>query len=82
MGLENYFKLINCISKNECERANTKHCDRCIRNSSPIIDNFVFKGYQIFNGYVNSTICDKCGGNPKNGGSGICNCTLNLPQIK
>ena len=25
--------------------------------------------------------CIKCGANPKNGGSGICNCTLNLPKI-
>ena len=25
--------------------------------------------------------CKSCGCNPMNGGSGICNCTLNMPEI-
>lgn len=25
--------------------------------------------------------CDKCPNHPKNGGSGICNCTLGLPKL-
>jgi hypothetical protein len=32
--------------------------------------------------YKNNSPCDNCGCNPKNGGSGICNCTLNLPEIR
>lgn len=26
--------------------------------------------------------CETCSNNPKNGGSGICNCTLGLPEIR
>jgi hypothetical protein len=29
----------------------------------------------------NTSPCDKCSSNPKNGGSGICHCTLGQPQI-
>ena len=38
-----------------------------------------FDGYQpkeYFKTDDNDLICDKCNCNPKNGGSGICNCTL------
>jgi len=30
---------------------------------------------------LRSQVCNKCPNNPKNGGSGICNCTLGLPEI-
>ena len=33
------------------------------------------------NNYCNNSPCDGCSNNPKNGGSGICNCTLGLPVI-
>lgn len=31
--------------------------------------------------FVNKA-CEYCSNNPKNGGSGICHCTLGLPKIK
>lgn len=34
----------------------------------------------IVGGY-NANPCENCSNNPKNGGSGICNCTLGLPKI-
>lgn len=30
---------------------------------------------------LRSQACDSCSNNPKNGGSGICHCTLGLPTI-
>jgi hypothetical protein len=33
-------------------------------------------------GIFNSPSCDKCSNNPKNGGSGFCNCTLGTPIFK
>lgn len=30
---------------------------------------------------VNESPCDHCSNNPKNGGSGICMCTLGTPKI-
>lgn len=30
---------------------------------------------------LRSQACDSCSNNPKNGGSGICHCTLGLPVI-
>ena len=31
--------------------------------------------------YESGNPCKNCSNNPQNGGSGICNCTLNLPKI-
>lgn len=31
--------------------------------------------------FFQSSACDKCSSNPKNGGSGMCNCTLGSPSI-
>lgn len=38
---------------------------------------------QLINGHqlYKSLICETCSNNPKNGGSGICHCTLGTPQI-
>lgn len=33
------------------------------------------------NDYNRSSACDKCSNNPKNGGSGVCFCTLGTPVI-
>ena len=30
---------------------------------------------------LKSQVCNKCSNNPKNGGSGICNCILGLSEI-
>lgn len=65
------------LAQLENERiSNTNHLEIKIPEGSNIgketADNFIFKSF---------TACDKCGANPKNGGSGICNCTLNLPII-
>lgn len=76
-----YFNLANCGLKDTCENANTYGCNNCTRNSRYLVDNYKSKGY---NGTLikNNSPCDSCGCNPKNGGSGICNCTLNLPEIR
>ena len=45
--------------------------------------------YPSLNGYINTPYtlnseqspCENCPNNVKNGGSGICNCTLGLPKI-
>jgi len=71
-----YFKLVNCIYEGTCKNANTYECNNCTRNSRYLVDNYKVK---IF---TNSSPCDNCSCNPKNGGSGICNCTLNLPEIR
>jgi len=79
-----YFNVINCADRNNCEVANTIACNNCARNKKPLYDNFKSKLYT--QGYLNQNnnadVCDRCSCNPKNGGSGICNCTLNLPQIR
>lgn len=31
---------------------------------------------------TDNEVCDKCSSNPKNGGSGICNCILGIPEIR
>lgn len=31
---------------------------------------------------LSSSSCDKCSNNPKNGGTGFCNCTLGTPIFK
>lgn len=35
----------------------------------------------IYNTAFNNEACKNCSNNPKNGGSGICNCTLGLMEI-
>jgi hypothetical protein len=55
-----------------------------IINDNPItgfieIDPNPIDPYKFFN--FSNLACDSCSNNPKNGGSGICNCTLGLPQI-
>lgn len=37
--------------------------------------------YKPFQGFE-SEACQKCANNPRNGGSGICHCTLGLPKVK
>jgi hypothetical protein len=76
-----YFDLTNCDYKDTCSRTKSHACNRCIRNKMPMTDNFIFKTYNAFDTYKSSP-CDNCCCNPKNGGSGICNCTLNLPEIR
>ena len=49
------------------------------------------KAAEIYNGYDNdenfsklyneSNSCKNCTNNPRNGGSGICNCTLGSPKV-
>ena len=44
-------------------------CPRCRARLNSLMDN------------MQNSPCDGCKTNPKNGGSGICNCTLGTPQI-
>ena len=48
-----------------------------------VISKQFFKGYkpQYYFKTDNNKICENCGCNPKNGGSGNCNCTLASPTI-
>ena len=51
-----------------------------------LIEDGCFNGIHDYsNKVVTSTFssapCETCGCNPKNGGSGICNCTLVIPKI-
>lgn len=73
-----YFNTGNCNVRNDCEN-NGIGCNNCVRNEKYMSDNFKFKT-NYFDINIKSP-CDNCGCNPKNGGSGICNCTLNLPKI-
>jgi hypothetical protein len=76
-----YFNLANCGFKDTCENINTYGCNNCTRNSRYLVDNYKSKSYN--NTIIkNNNPCDNCSSNPKNGGSGICNCTLNLPEIR
>lgn len=36
----------------------------------------------INNFFMSNKVCEKCSSNPKNGGTGICNCILGMEQIK
>ena len=44
-------------------------CPRCRVRLNSLMDN------------MQNSPCDNCQANPKNGGSGICNCTLSTPKI-
>lgn len=54
-------------------------------NPSPISEkpDFPFEGYRPYEYFKidNNKVCENCGCNPKNGGSGNCNCTLATPTI-
>jgi hypothetical protein len=76
-----YFYFTNCGFKDTCENANTYGCNNCTRNTRNLVDNYKSKSYNS-SIIKNNNPCDNCGCNPKNGGSGICNCTLNLPEIR
>ena len=54
-------------------------------NTSPTSKkpDFPFEGYKPYEYFkiYNNKVCENCGCNPKNGGSGNCNCTLATPTI-
>ena len=79
--MQGFFDLINCDFKSNCENTNTVSCNNCIRNKKTLVDNFQLKNQNgVFLG-SKGNVCEGCSNNPRNGGTGNCNCTLNLPQI-
>lgn len=40
-----------------------------------------YEQIQNMNGFELPEACQNCSNNPKNGGSGICHCTLGTPKI-
>lgn len=53
---------------------NDKHFEK-LNNDKPF-------SYKENNALYNNAACEKCANNPKNGGSGICNCTLGMVEIR
>ena len=49
--------------------------------TSETITNFHYIPMGPSNNAYDGSPCDRCSNNPKNGGSGICNCILGQPQI-
>ena len=68
-----------------------KRCPKCgysyTEESDPIIripyvePTPLEQPYKISCADVISDACESCSNHPKNGGSGICNCTLGIPKI-
>jgi hypothetical protein len=42
-----YFNLIHCDHKNNCENVNSQSCNRCLRNKIQRVDNFKEKSYNF-----------------------------------
>ena len=66
------------IHKDYCPNCGWSHSNREENVRVPFIENE--SPYATLDSFQNSP-CVTCGNNPKNGGSGICHCTLGQPQI-
>lgn len=63
----------------ECHKVVTKTKQRTVSN---ITTTYSGTASTKINETFTSDACENCTNNPKNGGSGICNCTLGSPKVK
>lgn len=53
-----------------------------MKSTNEYVDSIsVPNGINFYDNFYKSSSCDNCSNNPKNGGSGICNCILGQPRI-
>ena len=82
--LENTICL-NCQDESSCVCHNEEYLDKLKDKlyTETVIPKQFFEGYkpQHYFKTDNNKICENCGCNPKNGGSGNCNCILATPTI-